>query len=173
MMVVWNGKLHGGSMDRPLPPGPAMEVLGAFLGHWNGTTHWEATAWNPAHTDAVEIAFAGAAGGHAVAMTYRHTDPDGSCSEGVGVFAEDPLHANTFWYRTTEAGMPLEGRDRATLRDDTLTVERRRGSATIRHVLSARDDVLMHSAGVWLHHRHELIPLMTTVCQRVPNVQRD
>ena len=160
-------------MDRPLPPGPVPEALGAFLGHWSGTTHWEATAWSPAHTDAVEVAFATAAGGHAVAMTYRHTEPDGSCSEGVGIFAADPIHANTFWYHTTAAGMPLESRDRATWRDGTLTVERRRGSATVRHVLNARDGVLTHSAGLWRHHRNELVPLVTTVCQRVPSAPRD
>lgn len=160
-------------MDQPSQPHPVPESLGAFLGHWSGTTRWEATPWSPAHTDAVEIAFATAAGGHAVAMTYRHTGADGSCSEGVGIFAADPIHPNTFWYHTTAAGVPLEGLDRATWRDGALTVERRRGSATVRHVLTARDGVLTHSAGLWRQHRNELVPLMTTVCQRMPTTQRD
>ncbi|WP_285248097.1 DUF1579 domain-containing protein [Pseudarthrobacter sp. efr-133-R2A-89] len=154
-------------MDRPLPPGTVPEAIRDFLGHWSGTTHWQATAWNPAHTDAAEVAFIPAAAGHAVTMSYRHTEPDGSRVDGVGVFTADPLHAGTFWYHASTAGLPPEAPARASWHDHALTVERRRGSAVIRHVLTVRDGLLTHSAGLWRDHRSVLVPLMTTECRAV------
>ena len=151
-------------MNLPPPPGTVPEALTDFLGHWSGTTQWQATAWNPAHSDATQVVFAAAAAGHAVTMSYRHIEPGGSHVDGVGVFTADPLHANTFWYHAGSAGLPLEAPARASWSGHALTVERRRGTAVIRHVLTVRDGVLTHSAGLWRNHRSGLTPLMTTVC---------
>ena len=87
-------------MDRLLP-GSAHEALEAFLGHWSGTTHWEATAWGPARTAAAEVVFARAAAGLAVTMSYRHTDADGAMTQGVGVFTTDPDHPDTLCTTST------------------------------------------------------------------------
>ena len=98
----------GETVDRPLP-GSACEALEAFLGHWTGTTHWEATAWGPARTADTEIIFSRAAAGLAVTQSYRHTDADGTRSEGHGVFTTDPDHPEAFWYHVNSLGLPPEG----------------------------------------------------------------
>ena len=81
-------------MDRPLP-GSAHEALEAFLGHWTGTTQWESTPWGPARVATVELTFARAAAGLAVTYSYRHTEVDGTRSEGHGVFTVDPDRPDT------------------------------------------------------------------------------
>ena len=99
-------------MDRPLP-GSACAALEPFLGRWTGTTHWEATAWGPARSAESEIIFSPAAAGLAVTQSYRHTDEDGSRSEGHGVFTMDPDRPDTFWYHVNSMGLPPEAPARA------------------------------------------------------------
>src|SRR5450830_1444128 len=113
-------------MDRLLP-GSAHGALEAFLGHWTGTTHWEATSWGPARTAAAEVVFARAAAGLAVTMSYRHTDADGALTEVVGAFTTDPGHPGLMLYHVNTVGQPREAPARASWQDGTLTIERRSG----------------------------------------------
>lgn len=92
-------------MDRPLP-GSAHEALEVFLGHWVGTTQWQATPWGPAREAAVELTFTRAAAGLAVTHSYRHTEADGTRSEGHGVFTMDPSRLDTLWYHVNSMGLP-------------------------------------------------------------------
>ena len=154
-------------MDRPLP-GSAHEALEGFLGQWRGTTQWEATVWGPARTTAADVVFARAAAGLAVTMSYRHTEIDGSKTEGVGVFTTDPAHPDTLWYHVNSMGLPPEAPARASWQDGTLTIERRSDRGTSRHTLRVEDGQLTHAAGLRLGHASEFIPFMTTVCRRVP-----
>lgn len=153
-------------MDRPLP-GSAHEALELFLGHWSGTTQWEATAWGPARSAASEVVFARAAAGLAVTMSYRHTDSDGTKTEGVGVFTMDPDRPDTLWYHVNSMGLPPEAPARASWLDGTLTIERRSDRGTARHTLRVDDGQLTHAAGLRLGSASEFSPFMTTVCRRV------
>ena len=139
----------GETVDRPLP-GSACEALEAFLGHWTGTTHWEATAWGPARNADTEIIFSPAAAGLAVTQSYRHTDADGTRSEGHGVFTSDPDHPDTFWYHVNSLGLPPEAPARASVDGGTLTVERRSDRGTARHTFRVEDGELTHAAGLRL-----------------------
>ena len=141
--------------------------LGHFLGHWTGTTHWEATAWGPARTAESEIVFASAAAGLAVTHSYRHTDADGTRSEGHGVFTTDPDHPETLWYHVNSMGLPPEAPARAGWEDGTLTVERRSDRGTARHTFRIDDGVLTHAAGLRLGQASGFTPFMATVCRRV------
>lgn len=154
-------------MDRQLR-GSAPEALEAFLGHWNGTTRWEATAWGPARSTEAEVVFARAAAGLAVTMTYRHTEADGSRTDGVGVFTMDPDHPDTLWYHVNSLGRPPEAPARASWEGGTLTVERRSERGTARHTLRVEDGLLTHTAGLRLAHSSGFIPFMTSVCRRTP-----
>ncbi|MGO4491442.1 DUF1579 domain-containing protein [Arthrobacter sp. 2YAF22_2] len=154
-------------MDRPLP-GSAHEALEGFLGHWSGTTQWEATAWGPARTAAAEVVFARAAAGLAVTMSYRHLDADGSKAEGVGVFTMDRAHPDTLWYHVNSMGLPPEAPARASWHDGTLTIERRSDRGAARHTLRVEGGRLTHAAGLRLGSALEFSPFMTTVCRRVP-----
>ncbi|MET1021856.1 MAG: DUF1579 domain-containing protein [Arthrobacter sp.] len=153
-------------MDRPLP-GSAHESLEAFLGHWTGTTQREATPWGPARTAAIEVTYARAAAGLAVTQTYRHTDADGTRSEGHGVFTMDPDRPDTLWYHVNSMGLPPEPPARAIWLEDTLTLERRSDRGTSRHIFRVAGGVLTHSAGLRLGAAHDFTPFMTSVCRRV------
>ena len=155
-------------MDRHLPVS-APRALEAFLGHWSGTTQWEATAWGPARTSAAEVVFTPAAAGLAVTMSYRHSEADGTRIDGVGVFTVDPDHPGTLWYHVNSMGLPPEAPARAGLQDGTLTIERRSERGTARHTLRVEDGVLTHTAGLRLGRATGFIPYMTTVCRRVPD----
>ena len=155
------------NMDRPLP-GSAHEALETFLGRWAGTTQWEATPWGPARTAAAEIIFARAAAGLAVTQTYRHTEADGTRSEGHGVFTMDPDRPDTLWYHVNSMGLPPEAPARASWHEGTLTLERRSDRGTARHTFRIDDGVLTHSAGLRLGKASEFTPFMTSVCRRVP-----
>jgi len=154
-------------VDRPLR-GSACEVLGEFLGRWTGTTHWEATAWGPARSAESEIVFSSAAAGLAVTHSYRHTDADGTRSEGHGVFTTDPNHPETLRYHVNSMGLPPEAPARAGLEAGTLTVERRSDRGTARHTFRVDGGVLTHAAGLRLGQVSGFTPFMTTVCRRVP-----
>ncbi|MDQ0756950.1 DUF1579 domain-containing protein [Arthrobacter sp. B3I4] len=154
-------------MDGELP-GSAPEALEAFLGQWSGTTQWEATAWGPARTASAEVVFARAAAGLAVTMSYRHTDADGSRTDGVGVFTVDRSRPDILWYHVNSLGLPPERPARASWQDGTLTIERRSDRGTARHTFTVEDGVLTHAAGLRLGSAEEFIPFMTTVCRRVP-----
>jgi hypothetical protein len=152
-------------MDRPLP-GSALEALGAFLGDWAGTTQWEATPWGPARSAEVAISFARAAAGFAVAASYRHTEADGSRTEGHGVFTVDKDRPDALWYHVNSLGLPPEAPARASWREGTLTVERRSERGIARHTFRVDDGVLTHSAGLRLGAASEFTPFMTSVCRR-------
>lgn len=154
-------------MDRPLA-GSAHEALEAFLGHWTGTTHWEATPWGPARAADVELTFARAAAGLAVTHSYRHTEADGTRSEGHGVFTIDPDHPDTLWYHVNSMGLPPEAPARASWLDGTLTMERRSDRGTSRHTFRVDDGVLTHAAGLRLGQAAEFTPFMRSVCRRLP-----
>lgn len=154
-------------MDRLLP-GSAHGALEAFLGHWSGTTQWEATSWGPARTASAEVVFARAAAGLAVTMSYRHTDADGVLTEGVGAFTTDPGHPGLMLYHVNTVGQPREAPARASWQDGTLTIERRSGRGTARHTLRIDDGLLTYTAGLRLGNASGFSPFMTTVCRRVP-----
>jgi hypothetical protein len=154
-------------MDRPLP-GSVQEALEGFLGHWTGTTQWEATAWGPARSTAVAISFARAAAGLAVTASYRHTGADGSRTEGHGVFTVDPDRPDMLWYHVNSMGLPPEPPARASWQDGVLTVERRSDRGTARHTFRVVGGVLTHAAGLRLGAASDFSPFMTSVCQRVP-----
>jgi len=154
-------------VDRPLQGSPCA-VLEPFLGHWTGSTHWEATAWGPARSAESEIVFSSAAAGLAVTQSYRHTDDDGTRSEGHGVFTMNPDHPATFWYHVNSMGLPPEPPAHASWEAGTLTVERRSDRGTARHTFWVDDGVLTHAAGLRLGKASEFTPFMTTVCRRVP-----
>ena len=160
------GAYSEGRMERELP-GSAPEALEAFLGQWSGTTQWEATAWGPARTAAAEVVFARAAAGLAVTMSYRHTESDGSRTDGIGAFTMDPDHPDTLWYHVNSMGLPPEAPARASWQGGTLTIERRSDRGTARHTLTVTDGLLTHAAGLRLGHTSGFIPFMTTVCRRV------
>jgi hypothetical protein len=153
-------------VDRPLR-GSACEMLGTFLGRWTGTTHWEATVWGPAHSAESEIVFSLAAAGLAVTHSYRHTDADGTRSEGHGVFTTDPDHPEILWYHVNSMGLPPEAPARAGWHDGTLTVERRSDRGIARHTFRIDDGVLTHAAGLRLGQASGFTPFMATVCRRV------
>ena len=153
-------------MNRP-PPGSAYEALEAFLGHWTGTTQWQATQWGPARAAAVELIFARAAAGLAVTYTYRQTHSGGTSSEGRGVFTLDPDHPDTLWYHVNSMGQPQEAPARARWHEGTLTLERRSSRGTSRHTFRLDDGVLTHSAGLRLGAEGQFTPLLTSVCRRV------
>ena len=156
----------GGTVDRPLP-GSAGEALDEFLGRWTGTTHWEATAWGPARSAETEIIFSRAAAGLAVTQSYRHTDAEGSRSDGHGVFTTDPDHPDTLLYHVNSMGLPPEPPARASWDGDTLTVERRSDRGTARHTFRVEAGVLTHAAGLRLGKASGFTPFMTTICRRV------
>jgi hypothetical protein len=153
-------------MDRP-QAGSAQEALEGFLGHWSGTTRWEATAWAPARTAAADIVFARAAAGLAMTMSYRHQEPDGAKTEGIGVFTTDRTHADTLWYHVNSPGQPAESPVRASWQDGTLTIERRSARGVARHTLRLEQDRLIHAAGLRLGAAREFSPVLTTVCRRI------
>ena len=159
------------NMDRPLP-GSAHEALEEFLGHWTGTTQWQATPWGPARSAALELTFARAAAGLAVTHSYRHTEADGTRSEGHGVFTMDPDRTDTLWYHVNSMGRPPEGPARASFQDGVLTMERRSERGTSRHTFRVDDGVLTHTAGLRLGSASEFTPFMVSVCRRVPEVSR-
>lgn len=154
-------------MHRP-PAGSAYQALEAFLGRWTGTTEWAATPWGPARAAAVELTFARTAAGLAVTHSYRHTDPDGTRSEGHGVFTLDPDRPDTLWYHVNTMGLPRETPARASWQEGTLTVERRSGRGVARHTFRVDDGVLTHSAGLRLGAATDFTPFMTSVCRRAP-----
>jgi hypothetical protein len=158
-------------MDRP-PPGSAFEALQAFLGHWAGTTRWEATSWGPARSAGVVISFARAAAGLAVTASYRHTEADGSTTEGHGAFTADKHRPDTLWYHVNSLGMPPEAPAPASWHGETLTVERRSDRGVARHTFRVDDGVLTHSAVLRLGAANEFTPFMTSVCRRVPETSR-
>lgn len=157
-------------MDRPLP-GSAHEALEAFLGQWAGTTRWEATPWGPARAAAIELTFARAAAGRAVTYSYRHTESDGTRSEGHGVFTMDRDHPDTLWYHVNSMGRPPEAPARASWQDGTLTMERRSDRGTSRHTFRVDDGVLTHSAGLRLGKASEFTPFMTSICRRMAEAE--
>ena len=145
-------------MDRPLP-GSAQEALEAFLGHWAGTTQWEATPWGRHGPRTVEMTFARAAAGWRSPHSYRHTEADGTRTEGHGVFTADPDHPDTLWYHVNSLGLPPEAPARASWQGGTLTVERRSERGTARHTFRVDDGVLTHSAGSPAGRRERVHPL--------------
>jgi hypothetical protein len=153
-------------VDGPLP-GSAYEALEAFLGRWAGTTQWEATPWGPARAAESELVFARAAAGLAVTHSYRHTDVDGTRSEGHGVFTMDPDRPDILWYHVNSMGLPPEPPARASWQHGTLTVERRSDRGTARHTFRVADGVLTHSAGLRLGAATDFTPFMATACRRV------
>jgi hypothetical protein len=158
-------------MDRP-PPGSAIEALQAFLGHWAGTTRWEATPWGPARSASVTITFARAAAGLAVTASYRHTEADGNTTEGHGAFTADKDRPDRLWYRVNSLGLPPEAPAPASWREGTLTVERRSARGVARHTFRVDDGVLTHSAGLRLGAASDFTPFMTSVCRRVPETSQ-
>jgi hypothetical protein len=156
-------------MDRPLR-GSAQQTLEAFLGHWAGTTQWQATPWGPARTATVEVTFGRAAAGLAVTHGYRHTDADGTRYEGHGVFTVDPVHPEILFYHVNSLGLPPEAPARASFQGGTLTLERRSDRGTARHTFRVEGGVLTHAAGLRLGKATEFTPFMTTVCRRVQEV---
>lgn len=152
-------------MDRP-HPGTAQEELEAFLGHWTGTTHIQATPRRPARTASAEVTFAKAAGGYAVLQSYRHTEAEGIRFERHGMFTMDPDHADTLWYHVDSVGLPREAPIRCSLHGGVLTVERRNGRDTSRHTFRVDDGVLTHTSEVRLADATAFAPFMTSVCRR-------
>jgi len=159
-------------MDRPLP-GSAQEALEAFLGRWTGTTQWEATQWGPARTTAAEMTFSRVAAGFAVTASYRHTEADGNCSEGQGVFTADPDHPDLLLYFVNSRGLPPDPPARASWLDGILTVDRRSGRGTARHTFQVVGNVLTHTAGLRLGAATEFTRFMTSIGQRVPDTVPD
>ena len=158
-------------MDRP-PPGSAIEALQAFLGHWAGATRWEATPWGPARSAGVEMDFTRAAAGLAVTASYRHTEADGSITEGHGVFTVAKDRPDKLWYHVNSLGLPPEAPAPASWSGGTLTVERRSDRGVARHTFRVDDGVLTHSAGLRLGSASGFTPFLTSVCRRVPETVR-
>ena len=153
-------------MERPA--GSALEELHAFLGDWAGTTQWEATPWGPARSAEVAISFARAAAGLAVTASYRHTEADGSHTEGHGVFTADKDRPDRLWYHVNSLGLPPEAPAPAGWHEGALIVERRSERGTARHTFRVENGVLTHSAGLRLGTAGEFTPFMASVCRRVP-----
>ena len=154
------------------PPGSAFEALQAFLGHWSGTTRWEAPPWAPARSAEVVIDFARAAAGLAVTASFRHADADGSITEGHGVFTVDKDRPDILWYHVKSLGLPPQAPAPASWTGGTLTIERRSDRGVARHTFRVDDGVLTHSAGLRLGPASDFTPFLTSVCRRVPEAGR-
>jgi len=151
-------------MDRT-HPGTAQE-LEAFLGHWTGITDIEASPRGPARTADAGVVFTKAAGGFAVLQSYRHTESGGIRFERHGMFTMDTDHPDTVWYHIDSVGLPREAPTRCSLHGGVLTVERRNGRDTTRHIFRVNDGVLTHTSEVRRADAAVFAPFMTSVCRR-------
>jgi hypothetical protein len=125
-------------------PGRAPRALAGFLGHWRGSTRFAAGPWGPERTVDAEVTYTPVAGGSAVVQSYSHREPDGTHSEGHGIFTVDPDHQDVFWYYVDSAGPAPAAASRCTWHDGALRVERRGGAGWTRHTLRLEGDVLTH-----------------------------
>lgn len=126
------------------PPSRAPGALVAFLGRWRGSTRFAAGPWGPERTVDAEVTYTPVAGGSAVVQSYRHLEPDGTHSEGHGIFTVDPDHQDVFWYYVDNAGPAPVAAARCTWHDGALRVERRGGAGWTRHTLRVDGNVLTH-----------------------------
>ena len=152
MMVA--GALARNSNRRKCGPAAARQCTrgaGVISGPLGGNQRTGGHAWGPARARNPRLSSPRAAAGLAVTHSYRHTDADGTRSEGHGVFTIDPDHPETLWYHVNSMGLPPErARPRAAGMTATLTVERRSDRGTARHTFRVDDGVLTHAAGLRL-----------------------